>query len=229
MATYATAVAPPPPSPARTGHVSVLLACGIAAAVLEGAMLVFVPLLWPSYSSADQTVSELSAIDAPTRLLWVTLGTIYTALIIAFGWGVRASAGRSRALRVVGAAFLVSGLIGLFWPPMHLREVLAAGGKTLTDTLHIAWTIATGVLMLVAMGFGAWSFGKRFRLYSVATVVVLLAAGALTSVDAPKLEANLPTPGMGVWERVNMGVYLLWVAVLALTLLRRSTTEEQLP
>jgi len=52
-------------------------------------------------------------------------------------------------------------------------------------------------------------------------MVILLAAGAVTSMDAPKLQANFPTPWMGVWERVNIVAWLLWVAVLSATLLWR--------
>jgi hypothetical protein len=61
----------------------------------------------------------------------------------------------------------------------------------------------------------------RFRLYSITTMVILLAAGLLTSRDAPGVSANLPTPWIGVWERINIGVWLLWVVVLAVALLRR--------
>jgi hypothetical protein len=65
-----------------------LLACGILASLLYAAMNVFIPLQWEGYSSASQTVSELSAIGAPTRALWVVFGTIYTVVFVAFGWGV---------------------------------------------------------------------------------------------------------------------------------------------
>ena len=44
-----------------------LLACGLAASLLYVAMNVFVPMQWDAYSSFSQTISELSAIDAPTR------------------------------------------------------------------------------------------------------------------------------------------------------------------
>jgi hypothetical protein len=54
----------------RTTIQQVLLICGIASSLLYAAMLVFVPLFWKGYSSASQTVSELSAIDAPSRSLW---------------------------------------------------------------------------------------------------------------------------------------------------------------
>ena len=78
---------------------------------------------------------------------------------------------------------------------MHLREVLAAGGGTLTDTMHIVLGSVTVVLMLLAMAFGAAAFGKRFRLYSIASMVILVAFGALTFLDAPRIAANLPTRG----------------------------------
>jgi hypothetical protein len=210
-----------PASEGRTTLHGILLACGIAAPLLYVAMLVFVPRGWLGYSSAAQTVSELSAIDAPTRSLWVTLGLVWTLLYAAFGWGVWRSGGPSRALRVAGAAIIVAAVFGLFWPPMHRREVLAAGGGTLTDTLHIVWTAVNGVLTLAAMGFAAAAFGKRFRRYSIATMVVLLAAGAVSSLDASRLQANLPTPWVGVWERVNIAAWLVWVVVLALAVRRR--------
>jgi hypothetical protein len=193
----------------------VLLACGILSSLLYIAMNVLVPLRWPAYSSASQTVSELSAIGAPTRSLWVPLGTTYTLLVSAFGFGIWVSGRRNRPLRVVGGFLVAYGIFGFAWPPMHLREVLAAGGKTLTDTLHIVWAMVTVLLMLLAMSFGAASFGKTFRFYSIATMVTLAAFGGLTSMDAPGISANLPTPWIGVWERINIGVFLLWIVVLA--------------
>lgn len=199
-----------------------LLVCGVVSAVLYAFMLVFVPAYWAGYSSASRTVSELSAIGAPTRSLWVSLGMLWTLLYFGFGWGVWLSAGGSRALRVAGASIIVACIFGLFWPPMHQREVLAAGGQTLTDTLHIVWTAGNGILTLLAMGFGAAALGKRFRLYSIVTMLTLLVAGALTSRDAPGVDANLPTPWVGVWERINIGAWLLWVVVLAVTLMRQA-------
>ena len=63
-----------------------LLLCGVLSSLLYVAMTIVVPMYWESYSSASQTVSELSAIGAPTRSLWVPLGLAYTLLVAAFGW-----------------------------------------------------------------------------------------------------------------------------------------------
>ena len=193
-----------------------LLLCGVLAPALYVAMLVVVPMGWEDYSSASQTVSELSAIDAPTRPLWVVLGVGYALLTTAFALGVLASAGRSRALRAAGGVLVAQSLVSLFWPPMHLRGT----EPTLTDTMHIAFAMAWLLLMLVAIGFGAAALGRRFRLYSGATVAVFVVFGALTMPDGARIAANLPTPWVGVWERINIGASLLWIVVFAAALLR---------
>ncbi len=212
---------------ARQRFMQLLLVCGVLSSLLYAAMLVLIPTRWAGYSSASWTVSELSAIGAPTRSLWVSLSFVWTLLYVAFGGGVWLSAGGSRALRVTGGVIMAAGLFGFFWPPMHQREFLAAGGRTLTDTLHIVWTVVNGLLTLVAMGFGAAALGKRFRWFSIAIMATLLAAGAMTSREAPGVDANLPTPLIGVWERINIGAWLLWVMLLALALMRRSAAPRR--
>jgi hypothetical protein len=74
---------------------------------------------------------------------------------------------------------------------------------------------------MLAIGAGAVVLGKQFRLYSIATLILLLFCGVLTGIEGPKMEKNLPTPLIGVWERINIGVYMLWVVVLAILLLSR--------
>lgn len=199
-----------------------LLICGILSSLLYVLMNIFVPLQWPEYSSASQTVSELSAIGAPTRALWIPLGLVYALLLVAFGWGVRKSGDGSKRLRIVGILIILDGVVSLLWPlaPMHLREVLAQGGGSFSDTMHLTLAMFTVLLMLSAIGFGAAAFGNTFRIYSIVTMFSLLVFGALTSLEAPLVEKNQPTPMIGVWERINIGVFLLWTVVLAIFLLR---------
>lgn len=215
-----------PVSTGFSGKISLkkaLLICGILSSLLYAAMNIFIPLLWEGYSFTSQTISELSAVDAPTRPVWVPLGIIYALLAAAFGWGVWKSAIGNRPLRIVGILLLSNGIISIFWPPMHQREVLAAGGGTMTDTLHIAFSMVTVLIFMLSIGFGAAAFGKRFGLYSIVTILVLTGFGTLTGLDAPRLQANLPTPWVGVWERIMIGIYMLWVVVLAIKLLREKT------
>ena len=197
-----------------------LLTCGILAPVLYVAMTLFVGLLWEGYSIVSGVPSELAAIGAPTRLLWMWLGAVYAVLMVAFGWIVWKSAPPNRALRVVGALLMADTVVGQFWPPMHQRAVLAAGGGTLTDTLHLVWAAITGVFFMLIVGFGAAALGKRFRIYSIATMVIGLACGAMTGTYASQVQADLPTPWVGVWERISIAMFMGWIAVLAIALLR---------
>ena len=148
--------------------------------------------------------------------------TTYThLLIVAFGWGVWISAAENRWLRISSFLLIVYAIIGLAWPPMHQREVLAAGGGTITDTMHIVFTIISVLLMLLVIGFAAASLGKPFLIFSVLSILIMLFFGLMTGLDAPKMEANLATPWIGVWERISIGAYMLWVVVFGFVMLKR--------
>jgi len=205
------------------------LISGVASSLLYVAMNIIVPAGWRGYSSASQTVSELSAIGAPTRPLWVVMALVYTLLVTGFGWGVWMASADNRHLRTAGVLIAIYGALGIAWTfaPMHLRPVLAASGGTLTDTAHLALGAVTEVLYLLALGFAAAALGKPFRAYSVATFAVVLALGIVMFRDAPRVGTNEPTPLLGVWERINIGVFLAWVVVLAIALLRRGHSRDR--
>ena len=118
---------------------------------------------------------------------------------------------------------MIYGALGLIWPfaPMHLREALAAGQGDFRDTMHLTLASITEVLYFLALIYTAAALGRPFRLYSIATVAILVLFGTLTFLDAPGLSKNLPTPMIGIWERINIGVFLLWVIVLGDVLWRR--------
>jgi hypothetical protein len=204
-----------------------LLSFGILSSILYIAMNIFVPMLFQGYSYSYHTISELSAIGAPTRILWVLLGVLYAFLLAAFGWGIWLSATENRRLHIVGGFMFTYGVINLIWPitPMHLRETLASGGATISDTLHLVMAAVCVFFMMTAMGFGAWALRKRFRIYSIVTILILLVFGYLTGLDAPNVQANLPTPLAGVWERINIGVFTLWVIVFAMILWKKVETR----
>lgn len=206
------------------------LFCGILSSLLYVAVNVIVPMQWKVYDVASQTVSELSAIGAPTRTLWAVLCTPYTFLVIAFAWGVLIAAKGNRNLRIAGRLLLAYGALGLLWPfaPMHLRESLASGGGTFSDTLHIALGVVTEVIYLLALGFAAAALGKPFRYYSIATFGVLIVFGVLTFLQAPGIATNQATPLIGVWERINIGIFILWVVVLAIILLKKNSKDNRL-
>jgi len=198
-----------------------LLSCGIMAALLYVAMNVVGLMQDPRQGVMTHTISELSAIGAPSRPTWVVLGTLYNLLMIAFGVGVWA-AGRRRTLRASGALIIIAAVIGFFWPPMHQR----GDEISLTDTLHIVWTGVHNLLTLSAMALAAFALGKRFRWYTLVTIAVMLMCGALTSLQAPNVALDLPTPTIGLWERMILAANLLWLVTFAITLLRGAGARD---
>jgi hypothetical protein len=206
----------------------VLLTCGILASLWYVIVNIFVPMLDNQYTIASLTVSELSAIGAPTRITWVLLCTLYPLLFAAFGWGVWQSATANRSLRIMSRLIIVYSVMNFYWPPMHQRDVIAAGGGTLTDTLHIVWASVTLLFMLLVMGFGAAGLGRKFRFYTLVTGLVFMAFGVLTWLESPGIEANLPTPWIGIWERINIGAFMVWVMVLTIVLIRKEKKFIQL-
>jgi hypothetical protein len=108
---------------------------------------------------------------------------------------------------------------------MKPREALAAGEATLRNVMHIPGTIVMSLFMVLAMIFGATLVGKRFRYYTYATIVTLVVFGILASLQAGRMEADQPTPWMGIEERINIYATMLWAAVLAIALLRADETR----
>jgi hypothetical protein len=222
--------------PPGIGSRQLLLGCGIAFAVLWVGIDVVASILYEGYSYADQTVSELSAIGAPTRPLWMAFGIVWNVLVIAFAAGVWQSAGSSRALRIVAGLLIANAIVGMTIGPfssMNQRSVLAAGGGTSSDTLHLVVTGIGVFTFLLEIGFGASVFGCRFRLYSIATIVAMVVFGVITSFYAQEVQANQPTPWVGIYERINAYGYMLWIAVLAVMLWKKplgcATSDSQFP
>jgi hypothetical protein len=205
-----------------------LLYCGILSSALYFAINIIVPLQWEGYNLTSRVPSELSAIGAPTRTLWMIPATPYTFLMLAFAWGVLKTAGENRQMRIAGLLLVAYGALGFLWPfaPMHLRETLAAGGSTFSDTMHLALGAVIEILYLLALGFAAAALGKRFRIYSILTFILLFAFGVLTFLEAPGVARNEFTPLIGAWERINIGLFLIWITVLALVLLLREKKEN---
>jgi hypothetical membrane protein len=202
----------------------ILLVCGVLSSLLYVGIDALAALRYGEYHSyVSQAISELGAVGAPTKQLVDPLFIAYGVLLIAFGVGVWMSAGRMRALRVIGALLVGIAVVGLVTPPMYLKGT----GNVSSDVPHIVLTGVIVLFILSAIGFGASLYGRRWRLYSFGTLVALLVTGGWTGFEGSRLAAGQATPWLGVTERINIYGYLLWVLVLAIALLRSKTGAIQ--
>lgn len=200
--------------------------CGIFSSLLYVCTDILGTMRWEGYNFTSQCVSELIAIDAPSRALVMPLFEMYAVLVIVFGLGVWGIMSRKRALRITGLLLAGSESIGIVitvFFPMHLRGVLG----TMSDIMHKNLTGIHVLLILLSIGFGAATQGKRFRYYSIGTFLLQVTFGVLAAMYVPKIEAGLPTPWLGIVERILIYSYELWVLVLAVSLWRGEMKNEE--
>lgn len=196
-----------------------LLVCGIVSPLLYAAADALAGLRSPGYSFRDQTISELGAIGAPTRALFSVLLVVVYVLFTAFGFGIWRSARDRRRLRIAAGLLIALGILALTVGQFAAMQQRGAE-QGLSGAMHLIEGGVAMALLLAAMGFAAAALGRRFALYTVATIVVMLAFGGWSTMDIPRVEAGLGTPWVGVKERIYWYSYQLWYIVMAIRLLR---------
>jgi hypothetical membrane protein len=194
-----------------------LLACGIVAALLYVVTDLVAGALYPDYSLAEQAVSELFAIGAPTSRLVVMRFSRSSLTSLAFACGHWMTK-ENRRMQMLAATFAGSALVGLLlWNffPMHMP----GEERGLTDTMHLV--LATNPFVLLSLAAGVAALAGCFHWYTVATIFLLLIPAAVAFRYAPDVQANRPTPGLGLAERTVQYAYALWQIALAVVVLLR--------
>lgn len=203
-----------------------LLWCGILSSVLYLATDILGGLRYKGYSFTSQAISELMAIGAPSESFVDPLFILYGVLAVAFGAAVFQEGAGRRRLRITGA-LLTAYAIACFTGPIFFEMNQRGAGGAGSDLPHIVVTAVLVLLLLLAVGFGANALGRRFRVYSLATLAIVIVFGALSAPFGVRLAAGQATPGFGIIERIHVYAFLLWVAVFAIALLRRRDIAAQ--
>src|SRR6478672_8058273 len=82
---------------------SLLLFFGILSSAYYVVINIIAVAYYPGYQINSQTVSELSAIGAPSRHIWELLCSIYSFLVIGFGLGIYVVTEGNKRLTTIGA------------------------------------------------------------------------------------------------------------------------------
>lgn len=175
---------------------------------------------YPGYSHFEQAMSQLGAVGAPTHSYsaWVNnfpLGVLFG--LFALGLARRYAGSR---LALVSAAFiLLHGLASFATGFFSCDAGCVPAQPSLSQQLH---NIAGMVMFLsLTMASGLWFFlSKRllsstgFKWFSALCVILALATVALMA------KAFSDGHGFGLYQRLNYGVSVAWIAALAWTALR---------
>lgn len=205
----------------NTGNLrKVFLFFGILSSVLYVGADIIASVYWKEvYNYNSQAFSELLAFGATTRSFVLSLNVLYNAIVIVFGLCVRATETKGSFLKITGILLVGYAIVGIVTPtffPAPMRGVEA----TVRNSMHIPLTGVLVLFILLSIGFGAAALGKGFRLYSIFSILVLTLCGVWAGGFISLLEANQPTPWLGIIERVNIYGYMLWVIVFAILLIR---------
>lgn len=204
----------------------ILLVCGILSSLVYATMDVIGGLQWQNYSWLSQEFSRLSAVGAPSRAIHLLFNPIYSLLVVAFGMGIWMSAGPKRSLRVVSIALIAYAIVSWMWP-QFFPEDLSQPMTALTNNVHIVLTFVTVISWILILGFSAVAFKGWFRFFSIGILLAVIVFGSLAGSQVPALAAGLPTPWLGLAERINIYSFMLWVVLLSIVLLRAPAEKLQ--
>ncbi|SDI46668.1 Protein of unknown function [Pseudomonas flavescens] len=177
--------------------------------------------LYPGYSHFDQAMSLLGAEGAPTQFISPLINNFpLGALFMLFGVAVLLSFDNHWA-RFSGLLIILHGL-GSFGTGYFACDAgCAPQSPSTSQNLHNLAGLVMALSLLLASAI--WVYlglrllgSRRFSWFSL--LCTLLALGTLPLMA----EAVQSGQGFGLYQRINYGSSLLWLATLALMLMRRA-------
>jgi len=197
---------------------TVYLLTGIAAPLIYAFTVILGGILWRDYSHVSQAISELTATDAPYRLPLNILFSISGILAALFAGSAYfyVKKFKSALLQAAMGIFLIITILSFLWAffPMDPRGAEA----TVQGVIHLVLAGIVSPLtilcpILVGFGFRKIEGFEAYSMYSLISAAVILVTGVLAVISA-----NYEAVYLGVYTRLTIGSYQLWVALSAMML-----------
>jgi len=197
-----------------------LVSCGIAAPVMYIVTAIVGAALRPNdYSHIINAISELLSNGAPNKAVLDVVFNIYNALLLAFAIGAYSVTKNMPRLTQISMGILIGiQVLSFSWGffPMDPlgAEVTFAG--TMHNVLGGVVALAT-IIMPLLMGLGVRRLDdfSRYASYSFISSAIIFVSG-LTGVILAGQGVQL----FGLFERITIGSYEVWIFVTALNLLK---------
>lgn len=175
-------------------------------------------VLDPEYSHLRDAISTLTAAGAPDRVLLGALYVGYNLLLAGFALAVYRSSAGGRLLLAATVLFALGSVSGIGQVTAFPQD---APGSPLTGpgTMHL---VLAGVSSLVTVAC-AVLYWRGFRTDPVWRPMsrVSLAAAIVILASAPGAVVTVGGPVQGLFERVTIGAFMVWIIVLSAHALRR--------
>lgn len=202
----------------------ILASCGIVAPIVITVVALVLAVLTPEYSHVANTFSELGAAGAPYAIYYNATLVIAGLLIVAFAGGLHRGIGGGAGSRIgpgLVAAFGLFAATGVGLTPLEPEPM------ALINFVHLAFVLvgflglACGMYLLSGRMANdpAWSEYARFTRVGGAVLAALFLGWFLALVLVPLETGEAPN---GALQRPFIGWALLWIALTAIKLFRRS-------
>lgn len=194
----------------------ILITSGMLAPLLYLGTDRLVGSLIKGYSFSAQSMSDLSAVGSPQRMLAAVLTIGACTFMTAFGLGVWLASDQLLLVRVVSVFIIgnaIFGLIATLFFPTHygVRPNFISAGVLIM--------FASVLFFILAMVIGAVAINGWFRIFSIAIPVAYILLAILRFVTAKNGSTGNTVSLIGTQERTMSYSYLLWVLVFSIYLM----------
>ena len=197
-----------------------LLSCGIAAPILYIVTAIVGAALRPNdYSHIVNAISELLSNGAPNKAVLDVVFNIYNALLLMFAIGAYSAMKNFPRISKVAMGILIAiQILSFSWGffPMDPIGAEATFAGTMHNVLGGVVAMAT-IVMPLLMGLGVRKLGgfNQYAVYSFISSVIIFVSGLIGVILAGQ-GVHL----FGLFERITIGTYEIWVFATASKLLK---------
>lgn len=187
--------------------------CGIIAALSYITAVIVGGALIPNYSHINQAISEIDPlINHNYKILIVILFGLYNVLALIYGIMQYLLFNNNGTIcKIQSLSITIISLAGLsmYFFPMDIvgSEATAVG----IIHLVLAGIMAPLTILSCILGFWVFKKNKKMRVYSLITGIIIFICGGTAAFFA----ANA-LPGMGLFERITIGSYIIWLFLTSL-------------
>jgi hypothetical membrane protein len=196
-----------------------LLYCGLIAPVLYIITAIVGAALRNDYSHIVNAISELLSNGAPNKAALDIVFNVYNALLLAFAiGGFIALKNAARICRVAMGIFIAIQVLSFSWGffPMDPLGAPATFAGTMHNVLGGVVALATIVMpLLMGLGLRHREDFQNYARYSYISSAIIFVSG-ITGV----LLSSQGFLVFGLFERITIGTYEVWIFVTALNLLK---------
>jgi len=198
--------------------------CGIIGPFLFTFLLITAGLLRPGYSHITQFISELGAVGTPNAIVQQSNFVVSGLLSIAFAVGLYRGTRDGKAAKL-GSVFVAVMGVGVVGAGIFSEDPNFTWHASLTNQMHSLASHTAFIAMIIAPLL-IWRGSKNdnrwqpYRSYSAITGIVLLGL---------YLGTPFTSPWIGAYQRLYVGIFSLWIELLAIRLLKLSSSPSVSP